>query len=214
MKTEFNILAGEPCLDLINTLDNRPVPEKKLELLPDYASFALWAEQAGIISRQTRLRLCETATADPARAKNVLSWVIEVRESLYRIFDSIVCEQQPAKSDLDLLAHFLAQSYRAVRFRSTLSTRGVFDLDWQDGDQLESPLWPIVRSAAKLLISRDLKLVRECAVDTCRWLFVDRSKNHSRRWCDMKICGNRTKAKKFYSRVRGDVGKNVRAIPD
>src|SRR5262249_25752211 len=124
METEFNILAGESCLDLVNTLDNRPVPENELELLPDYASFALWAEQAGIISRQKRLRLCEVAKADPARAKNVLSWVIEVRESLYRIFDSIVREQQPAKSDLDLLAHFLAQSYRAVRFRRT---HGAYD---------------------------------------------------------------------------------------
>jgi len=208
MENEFNILAGEPCLDLINTLDNRPVPEKKLELLPDYASFALWAEQAGVISRQKRLRLCELAKADSAREKNVFSWVIELRESLYRIFDSIVREQRPARPDLEMLAHFLAQSYRAVRFRSS---HGAFELEWQDGEQLESPLWPIVRSASNLLTSPDLKLVRECAVESCRWLFVDRSKNHSRRWCDMKICGNRTKAKKFYSRGKENAGEGARA---
>ena len=208
MGTVFNILAGERCLDLVNTLDNRPVPEKELELLPDYASFAMWAEQAGIISRQKRQRLCEVALADPARATNVLSWVIELRESLYRIFDRIVGEQQPPKSDLDLVAHFLAQSYRAVRFRST---HGVYQLDWQDGEQLESPLWPIVRSASSLLTSPDLKLVRKCSVETCRWLFVDRSKNHSRRWCDMKICGNRTKARKYYSRTKLDAGEGARA---
>jgi len=31
----------------------------------------------------------------------------------------------------------------------------------------------------------------------CRWLFLDTSKNHTRRWCDMKVCGNRIKARRF-----------------
>ena len=214
MKTEFNILGGEPCLDFINTLDNRPVPDKKLELLPDYPSFVLWAEQAGVISRQNRPRMCELAEADPKRAANVLDWAIELRECLYRVFDSVVREQKPTKADLDLLAHFLAQSYRAAKFRSSA---GRYEIDWQDGAELESPLWPIVRSASNLLTSPDLKLVRECSVESCRWLFVDRTKNHSRRWCDMKICGNRTKARKFYSRVKGNAGDGARAtqaVPD
>lgn len=214
METEFNILAGEPCLDFINTLDNRPVPERKLELLPDYPSFALWAEQAGLISRQKRQRLCDQAEADPSQAQSVLGWAIELRECLYRIFDDVVREQKTAKADLDLLAHFLGQSYRAVKFRSTA---GRYEIDWQDGAELASLLWPIVRSASNLLTSPDLKLVRECGVESCRWLFVDRSKNHSRRWCDMKICGNRTKARKFYSRVKGNAGEGARAtqgVPD
>jgi predicted RNA-binding Zn ribbon-like protein len=203
MEIEFNILAGEPCLDFINTLDNRAVPDKNLELLPDYASFVHWAEQAGVISRQKRQRLCDHGEADPARAASVLDWAIELRECLYRVFDGMVREQKPSKADLDLLAHFLAQSYGAVKFRSAA---GRYEIDWQDGDELESPLWPIVRSASNLLTSPDLKLVRECDVESCRWLFVDRTKNHSRRWCDMKICGNRTKARKFYSRVKGNTG--------
>ncbi|HEV2391667.1 MAG TPA: CGNR zinc finger domain-containing protein [Verrucomicrobiae bacterium] len=38
--------------------------------------------------------------------------------------------------------------------------------------------------------------MRLCQGDTCGWLFVDSSKNHSRRWCDMRDCGNRAKARR------------------
>jgi len=60
---------------------------------------------------------------------------------------------------------------------------------------LEAILWPIAGSAGELLTSDDL--------GTCRWMFVDRSKNRSRRWCDLKVCGNRTKARKLYRRKKG-----------
>jgi predicted RNA-binding Zn ribbon-like protein len=63
-------------------------------------------------------------------------------------------------------------------------------------------LWPVVRSAAELLTSDELGRVRECAADNCAWLFLDRSKNRSRRWCDMAVCGNRDKVRRFRQRSR------------
>jgi len=68
---------------------------------------------------------------------------------------------------------------------------------------LEAILWPIAGSAGELLTSDDLGRVRQCGGKTCRWMFVDRSKNRSRRWCDLKVCGNRTKARKLYRRKKG-----------
>jgi predicted RNA-binding Zn ribbon-like protein len=67
---------------------------------------------------------------------------------------------------------------------------------------LDVMLWPVVQSAGELLTSAQIVQVRECAGDTCSWLFLDTSKNHSRRWCDMKDCGNRAKAKRHYARSR------------
>jgi predicted RNA-binding Zn ribbon-like protein len=55
---------------------------------------------------------------------------------------------------------------------------------------LFAPLWPIARDAAELLASDRLEYVRACASKTCEWLFLDESKNHRRRWCDMTKCGN------------------------
>jgi predicted RNA-binding Zn ribbon-like protein len=61
-------------------------------------------------------------------------------------------------------------------------------------------LAPVVRAAADLATSAELSRIRECGSDTCFWLFLDRSKNGTRRWCDMKVCGNRAKARRHYQR--------------
>jgi len=73
---------------------------------------------------------------------------------------------------------------------------------------LEAILWPIAGSAGELLTSDDLGRVRQCGGKTCRWMFVDRSKNRSRRWCDMKVCGNRPK------RGNSTAGKKARSTQD
>jgi len=70
-----------------------------------------------------------------------------------------------------------------------------------DTPELDRPLWPIVRSAAELLTSPERELVKRCASDTCLWLFLDRTKNHARRWCDMKVCGNRAKVRRHRRRA-------------
>ena len=70
--------------------------------------------------------------------------------------------------------------------------------------ELDGPVWPIVQEAADLLVSPQVHSVRECGNETCRWLFLDTSKNHSRRWCDMKTCGNRIKARRYYALHGGE----------
>ena len=71
-------------------------------------------------------------------------------------------------------------------------------------DALERVLWPVVRSAADLLTSPERGRVRRCGGANCDWLFMDNSRNHSRRWCDMGSCGNRAKARRYYARHKED----------
>jgi predicted RNA-binding Zn ribbon-like protein len=68
---------------------------------------------------------------------------------------------------------------------------------WADQRDPELPLWALAMSAADLITSEAVQRVRTCDNAECRWLFLDTSKNHTRRWCDMKICGNRMKARRF-----------------
>ena len=77
---------------------------------------------------------------------------------------------------------------------------------WRNfGAELESVLWPVAKSAADLLVSHKLERVSTCQGETCGWLFLDMSKNHSRRWCSMSDCGNTAKARRHYHRkVKGD----------
>jgi predicted RNA-binding Zn ribbon-like protein len=195
---KFQLFAGELCLDFINTLDNRPVPERRQELVPTYLDLLDWSRQAGSVSPAHHAALRREAESHPKDAAAVRVLAIELRECLYRIMSAIARHRRALAGDLRTLNGFLAQSLSNLELHPAHSG---YRLDWPpNSTQLDSVLWPIARSASNLLTGDDLKYVRECGVGACRWLFVDRSKNHSRRWCDMKTCGNRMKARKFYRR--------------
>jgi predicted RNA-binding Zn ribbon-like protein len=199
---KFQIIAGELCLDFINTLDNRPVPERQRELLGSYEDLADWAAQAGAIQAALRAALIRQAKAQPVKASAVLRRAIHLRETLYRIVGGRVARRRLAEADRRAFNALLGEALSHLQLRAT---RNGFRLDWtEEPVSLEAILWPIAGSAGQLLTSDDLGRVRQCGGKTCRWMFVDRSKNHSRRWCDMKVCGNRTKARKFYRRTKAN----------
>jgi len=196
---KFQIIAGEPAVDFVNTLDNRPVPQQITELLNNYVDLVDWAAQAEVISAAQRAQLLEAASKKGKAATRALNRAVELRECLFRIFSSVVAGAKPGERDLPTFNGYLAEANSHLQ----LKTWGKgFRLAWAEEQEapLDSVLWPIARSASELLTSDDLQYLRECDDDTCRWMFVDRSKNHSRRWCDMKVCGNRVKARKFYRR--------------
>ncbi|HEY2039590.1 MAG TPA: CGNR zinc finger domain-containing protein, partial [Edaphobacter sp.] len=123
-----------------------------------------------------------------------------LREAAAEIFYAIVDERTPSPDSIKKLDESLhaAQANRTLRWRS-----GRAELAWpSDAPQPGFPLWLLAQSAVDLLISEQIGTLRACADEGCRWLFLDTSKNHSRRWCDMKICGNRTKARRFKAQRR------------
>jgi predicted RNA-binding Zn ribbon-like protein len=205
---KFQIIAGELCLDFVNTLDNRPVPERREELLHSYRDLADWALEINTISAVQHAQLVRAAGRDVQKAAEILRAAIRLRECLYRVFGSILKRRQPAGADLTLLNAYISEAFSHMQLKASASG---FRIGWDEDEiWLDLILWRIARSASDLLTSSDLRYVRECADSTCRWIFVDRSKNHSRRWCDMKVCGNRVKARKFYrSRVIGSSGRRV-----
>jgi len=199
MAQEFQLIAGHLALDFANTLDNRYDPERLLELLPTYECFLAFARQSGVVTgRQVRKLLSET---NERAARRTLEQVIELRETLYFLFRSVAIGHRPDQSCLRRLNRFLvdARVPEAIFWNKSEFTRGYCDL----AERPDGPLGPVIDAAASLLTLPDGQRVCECSAETCRWLFLDRSKNHSRRWCDMRICGNRAKAKRFHARSRG-----------
>jgi predicted RNA-binding Zn ribbon-like protein len=198
MVEEFQLVAGHLALDFANTLDNRYDPKRLLELLPTYERFLAFARQAGVITAlQSRKLLAETGERE---AKLALNQVIELRETLYFIFRSVASGRPPAQSRLRTFNRFLADIRipDVIVWRKGGPTRGCRGL----AEKPDGPLWPVIDAAATLLTTPDNRYVCECGEETCRWLFLDRSKNHSRRWCNMQICGNRAKARRFQARLR------------
>lgn len=196
MAEEFQLVAGHLALDFANTLDYRYDPERLIDLLPTYDRFLAFAVQNGILTGQQARKLL-TDTSERA-ARRTLEEVIELREALYFLLQSVAIERPPAQSHLQTFNRFLSSGRvpEVILWQKPNFLRGYRDL----AERPDGPLWPIIDAGVNLLISEDRHHIRECSEQSCRWLFLDRSRNHSRRWCDMKLCGNRTKAQRFYAR--------------
>lgn len=176
-----------------------------------YRDLVVWSERVGVVDAAGAERLRGEALRRPEDAGRVLERATELREAVYRIFSRIAAGEAAASADLDVLNAALTEG-QALR-RLVVNPRGDvqagraadYTWAWDDGSEvLASPLWPVAHSAAELLSSGDLGRVKECGGETCTWLFYDQSKNKSRRWCDMKDCGNRAKARRHYARKRSE----------
>jgi len=195
---EFGFVAGSLALDFANTAAWHAAEEPD-DLLCDFAGVVTWATTAGAISEAEARRLPKALLRRGARAQRAYAEVIRLREALYRIFAAASTSTDPAEDDLAVLNETLAAVSTGERVRYTSDG---FRLSWDGEVGLLRILWPIARSAQELLLSDQLARVKECAGHPCGWLFVDTSKNRSRRWCDMSHCGNRAKARRHYERHR------------
>jgi predicted RNA-binding Zn ribbon-like protein len=193
------LIAGALCLDFINTLDDRFSNEPK-ELLKTYIDLARFGEDAGILSDVQVDRLFARSLESPEEAQQILDHAIRMREAMHEVFWAIVTRKPVPKASLMVLNGYVQD---AAQHAALVPNAGHFE--WQfdpSPNNFDAPLWPIARSASELLASDQLQFVRACASKTCEWLFLDESKNHRRRWCDMTKCGNRAKVQRFYTRQK------------
>lgn len=197
-KAQFEFIAGNVALDFVNTLDNRPNPERWHENLQSLDDLLRWAHGANIV------RLSELAaarTVPDRQRRRLLAKALILREVICRIFTAVARSRPPDEKDLELLNRFVAEAMGSMRI-----ARHGQHLCWEMGaaNMPQRVLAAVTRAAADLLTSPLADRVRECAAGTCRWLFVDTSKNSQRRWCDMKTCGNRAKVRRFQAAHRGE----------
>ncbi len=195
----FDFTGGLLCLDFANTVEDRPDVHPQ-EHLNSYHDLVSWGQQAQVLTEREAQQLLEEAAHRQGGASSVLERAVAIRETIFRIFRAVAEEVMPEEDDLVSLSAAVADAQAHVRI---VPKAGGFTWDWiGNANELDYMLWPVVRSAADLLTSDELDDVRVCASETCNWLFMDTSKNHSRRWCDMKSCGNRAKARRFYGRKK------------
>ena len=194
----FEFTGNHLCLDFTNTVQDRFTSPR--ELLNSYSDLLLWSQGAQILTEDEAERLREEASRHTREAKAVLQRAIDLREALYRIFFVVARGSSLEKVDLSTLNTEFSE---AMSQACIVPAKDSFALDWTGKEKaLDHMLWTIARSAADLLTSEGLDDVRVCAAEDCNWLFLDTSKNHSRRWCDMKSCGNRAKARKHYTQKK------------
>ena len=193
----FKLFAGHPALELVNTLDLR-FSAKAEDLLPGYEDLLRFATQLQLLTAEQARKLMRNI--DEKDAKRVLASTVELREALAAVIYAWLDGGRAPTKEVEILEkHFHAAALQR-RLRG-----GETDLVWSwlgVAQHAEIPLWKLAQAAADLLVSKDAERIKECGDPTCRWLFFDSSKNHTRRWCDMKTCGNRMKARRHQARTR------------
>ena len=196
-KPPFKSVGGWLCLDFVNSV-NWDSPERAAERFFDYTDLIRWGQFANTLSEAEAQQLRRTAANQPAEATAVYERAMGLRAALHRIFSAVARQQVPAAVDLANLNGVLAEMSTQT---GLLPAEGGFVYAWAgEADDLRRVLWPIVHSAAELLTSEKLARVGQCAGESCGWLFLDTTRNHSRRWCEMEHCGNRAKARRHYRR--------------
>lgn len=196
----FELSGGDLSLDFVNTVDMRLSASPK-ELLATYADVCSWARQAGLITPKEESDLRKRAARSTEDAERARRQFVQARECLFRILAAVTDGRKIPRETLNGWNRWV---HRAMAHFELAPRKG--GLAWRnssDSRDLESVLWPAVHAAVKLLTGDDVSRIRRCASEECDWMFLDRSKRGNRRWCDMTVCGNRAKARRFYLRRKG-----------
>jgi predicted RNA-binding Zn ribbon-like protein len=189
----FQLVAGHPALDFVNTLDWRFRESGTEELLHTYDDLLRFTAQSQLLTPRQAQQL-QRAVGSRSGAR-VLESSTELRESLAQVSYAVLDGQSPSATTL----RTLDRHFKAARHNQRLSwNRPHFEWGLSGLEsKAELPLWLLSLAASDLMTGEAMRMVRACGNTECRWLFLDTSKNHSRRWCDMKLCGNRMKARRF-----------------
>jgi len=191
--------GGHLALDFVNTVgglrDHPPSPDD--ELLDSYEDLVVWCVRLGVVSEADGRSLMRAGGADEKGARHALRRAQELRELVYAIFRPIADGEEPPAELLDKLRDAERAALRDARLAP--GDRAMH-WAWPPPRELADPLLPITHAALELLTTGPLGHLKICG--NCRWLFLDQSRNHSRRWCSMKECGTQMKQRRFVERRR------------
>ena len=191
----LELVGGALCFDFTNTINSRRMPEH--DYLLTYSDLVDWAAKVDILSSQQAKALKQRGTQAVKKAEKALEYGRTVREIIYRIFSAIANESKLQDEYLSAFSRLYQEAIANGRFARN---EGHYEIEWKTDETFDALLWPIVSSAEQLLVSGELSQAKECP--SCGWLFLDTSKNQSRRWCSMNTCGARDKMRRYHRRLK------------
>jgi predicted RNA-binding Zn ribbon-like protein len=194
----FLHVGGHLGLDFVNTLGGRP-DNPDDEYLHRYTDLLTWSTGSGTLPAATAAQLADVGAQHPERAGTALTRALEVRAALDHVLRARLDSQPADAAAIDRIRRSYADA--VVHGRLDLAESG---LTWSwplsNSVDLDAPAWPVAAAAVDLLTAGSLNQLRRCA--HCRWLFLDTSRNHSRRWCSMNACGALIKMRRHRARQR------------
>jgi predicted RNA-binding Zn ribbon-like protein len=191
---ELPIVGGHLALDFANTVDD-PLGPARHDHAATYADLVHWSLRVGTLDEERAARLRRAAERTPEAADAELRRAHELREVLNDVFGAVAEGADDITARWTRLRPFAAAAVAAAGLDTGAGPHRWW---WSGADDLAVVLHPVAAAAADLLVSADLARVKRCA--RCPWLYVDRSKNRSRRWCDMADCGTAEKMGRYVAR--------------
>jgi predicted RNA-binding Zn ribbon-like protein len=210
---ELPLVGGHPALDLVNTVDRGdPAPGAvPHDHLVDAAALLIWAGRVGLVQDHEAEAVADAWRRDPATASAALAATRELREAVHELVGAATGTVAIGAAAQAAALDRLHSRWTAALGRSTLA------LDLRDAPvvRVEVGMVPgllvpdrVAEAGLDLLRSGDLAAVKRCPVEDggCGWMFLDRSRNRSRRWCRMADCGTAVKARRLTERRRAERG--------
>jgi predicted RNA-binding Zn ribbon-like protein len=200
---ELPILGGHLALDFANTVDDPEGPER-YDHAGTYRELVGWSMRIRILRPEEAAALLTAAEGHPRARSAALKRAHVLRGILIEIFSEIAAinsGQSEGAERATPAAHWaeLRPFVTHAMVRAELASEGsTYQLTWPAPTQLDAMLWPVGMAAVELLTSPQLSRLKKCA--GCPWLFLDQSKNMSRRWCAMNDCGTHEKIRRYVSR--------------
>ena len=193
------LVGGTLALDLTNTSSGRGTAGHQ-EHLRDFETVMQWIAHAHVLTPEECAFIRRTVAARPRLGRALFRRLLEVRELIWTIATALA-EGRPVTEKLR--AALTAAHAESLRYAGLTMRNGVFMWSWNPRrDPQAAILGPITLSALTLLMEKDLSRTKRCAGLECGWLFFDATKNKSRRWCEMSVCGNRAKVRAARARRR------------
>src|SRR5262245_10126006 len=195
----LDLIGNELALDFVNTSSGRASPSYQ-EHLRDFDTLMQWVEHARVIAPSDCAFVRETLAKRPKMPRAIFRRVLEVRELIWMIATALA-EQRPISDTLR--AELTAAHAESLRCAEMKMRDGAYIWTWDARRKvLAAILGPITLSGLTLLMEKELSRTKRCAGMECGWLFLDTTKNNRRRWCEMRVCGNRAKVRAARTRQK------------
>jgi predicted RNA-binding Zn ribbon-like protein len=195
----LDLVGGELAWDFTNTTSARGSPARQ-EHLRGFDTLMQWVEHARVMPPADCGYAHAALDGHPRRAQRIFERAIEMRELIWTI-GTALAEQRPVARKL--LASLSAAHATNLGHAEIKMRYGSYIWVWDPRRDIAAAiLGAITLSALTLLMEKDLLRTKRCAGQECGWLFFDTTKNNRRRWCEMRVCGNRAKVRAARQRQR------------
>ena len=196
---EMQLDGGIACLDFINSAFDTE-KEIVVERLHTYHDLLILAKRLHLLKRDSLKTLTRLAGKQPAKAQQILLTARRVRKVMFKVFNALA-HGSLEQLDPKFLQKFNKQITSALSTQAFMVKGTHLYMTWKNGqDNLMQPLQAFLLSAYELLINEDQRYIKQCGA--CEWLFIDKTKNHRRKWCDMQTCGSSEKSRRYYNRKK------------